>query len=100
MENKDENQLSIFPLSDDKKYMIKSLYIPAYQVNMMRIIELFWRHKYRKFNLSEFFNLCVREYVNNLSKEDKKTFEDCADKLSKMKSPSTSQFVDKFFKNP
>lgn len=96
---KPEN-LQVFPLEEDKKYLNKSLYIPARQTNMMRIIELFWRHKYGKFNLSEFVNLCIREYVNNLSKEDKKIFEECSHKLSKMKSPTTTQFVEKFLKNP
>jgi len=38
--------LQVFPLEEDKKYLNKSLYIPARQTNMMRIIELFWRHKY------------------------------------------------------
>ncbi len=98
MENEEKDLLQVFPLEEDKKYLNKSLYIPARQTNMMRILELFWREKYGKFNLSEVVNFCIREYVNNLSKEDKKTFEECAHKLSKMRSPSTSKFVDKFLK--
>jgi len=88
-----------FPFTDNKKHIIKTVYIPAREINLFRIIEVLWKTQYGNFNLSEFLRFCAKEYINNLSKEDKKTFEECALKLSKINSPSTSNYVEKFLKD-
>jgi len=87
-------------MSEDNKklYFNLSLYVPKHDANFLNICREFVKLRYPKKSLSWFFINAVKDKINLLPIEDKRTFEDCAYKLAKKEKPRAAKFVDKFIK--
>jgi len=75
-----------------------SIYIPKYDRNFLKICELYSKEIYKSTSFSGFILMCVKNYINNLSRKDKANFEEIAYKLAKKDKPKASEFVDRFIK--
>jgi len=84
---------------DKNIYGNVSLYIPKHERNFMRICQAYAEKEYPDTSWSQFVIMCIKTYINRLSREEKKAFEEQAWKLAQLEKPKTSEFVDKFIKN-
>ena len=79
-----------------------SIYIPKFERNFVRILLKFIGKKAEESeerpNFSSFFLKCLKTYINQLSKEDKSLFEECAYELAQKEKPKAAQFVDQFIR--
>lgn len=72
-------------------------YIPKHEQNFIKFVHKFIEKKFEnRISISRFYITAVKEYINNLPKEDQKLFEEAANEVVKENTPSTKQFVEKF----
>ena len=76
-----------------------SVYIPRNAKNLFKVCRIYAKDVLKLNSFSNFLILCMKKFVNDLSKEDKNKFEEIARNLSKKEKPRAVDFVDNFMRS-
>ena len=82
----------------NKLYGRISIYVPKHERNFVNICEQYCKEEY-EMPFSGFVLMCIKSFINGLSREEKKKFESKAWKIAQLEKPTITDFVDKFIKH-
>jgi len=75
-----------------------SVYIPKKNKNFLKICMIYAEEELEITSFSSFIILCIKQFVNTMTKEQKSKFEAISQRLAKEEKPRASEFVDQYIR--
>ena len=75
-----------------------SVYVPKHERNFLKICRAYQKRTKDGENFSSFLLNIIKDFINQLPRDQHKIFEDCAQEISRTENKKERAFVSKFIK--